>query len=130
MPKVAAHEDLLAWLSDRRTPPQMRSKVVSLLEQMLTRGEPISSYRPIAYGPNRIWLRSNAGGPGGTQFYLYWAPRRTVGSQSIDADVYARAVRHHDDVNIPLSPTGVWTEITPYTFGSFRKSKGRYAEGG
>lgn len=84
-------------------------------------------------GPNRMWTRSPVGSSG-RQFYLYWAPRHAIERQSVEADVYARCVQHHDDTRRYVPASGMWYEVTPETLysleGSGSKGKGRYAEGG
>lgn len=116
-----AHGELVDWVADPRGDLRMRRKAAAVLRQMLGAGEPVF-WKITREGPNKLFRRTPVGGSGGSQWYLYWAPREVlaqVADQPVagrSGDLFARAVRHHDETGWPLSPDAAdltrWQTVT------------------
>lgn len=111
---IAMHEDLFAWLADGLQPRQLRKRLQLVLEQIHAHGQPHRV--KMTAGANEGWRRTTLGGHGGNHYYLYWAPNGAPPVKHLDLGqgrVLARAVRHHDETDVPLAADGEFVPWSP-----------------
>ncbi|MBM4293039.1 MAG: hypothetical protein FJ138_17800, partial [Deltaproteobacteria bacterium] len=97
------HQDAL------EPPSDLQRRAHFLTRQLLAGGD---VHFKSTQGANRGWRRTKLGGNGGMQYYLWWAPRGSPPLAPLqellpEHSVVIRAVRHHDETDVPLPLGGL-----------------------
>lgn len=97
---IFLHEEFYQWLDD--APPHHAAAAHRAIELLAVGSQP--SRQKGVKGANAGWTRTQVGGTGGRQFYLWYAPTgaRPVKDRLPPRACLIRAVRHHDETSTPI----------------------------